>query len=98
MRRLQSSIRVGYRAGLDRETPKAPKVVGRHAAKATEAGRNKRPAWIVRVRISAARVSLPDLHESIWHGLAIAVEHATTHLEMLTWAIGCRDMVDVEPP
>jgi hypothetical protein len=88
---------VSDRAGLDRKEPKAPLSVGRHAAKATEAGRQRHLARIFWVRIPAVRIGLPDLHEGVGHRLAIAIEHAPPNLKMLTRATWTCHAVDAEP-
>src|SRR5262249_13273547 len=94
---LQSSLRVGDRARLDREELKVPLSVGWDAAEAAEAGRDGRLARVLRVRIPAARIGLPDLHEGVGHRQTIAVEHTPPDLEMLTRATGWRYTVDGEP-
>jgi hypothetical protein len=97
MRRLQRAVGTRHATRLDRVEAEAPVLVGVHAPEPGEAGLDRQVAGILRMRVLAVRVRLPDLHHRVVHGRAIGVDDAALEREALAADAFGREVLVDEP-
>src|ERR1700733_12611730 len=97
MRRLLFAARTGHRSRLNGGKPKSSALVGRNAAIPAEPGLQWLVLPILRMRILAKRICLPDFHQSIGDPNSVAINHAPLNRDSLTGHSFASHVVTVQP-
>src|SRR5271165_7468766 len=98
MWRLILAVGTGYRSGLDRRKPKSSFIIHRHSTITRESRFQKLRLCVLRMRVLALRIGLPDLQHCIWHRHTVAIENAPLDRNPLAGDSLSGEIVLFEPP
>src|SRR5690349_22231907 len=97
MRGLRPTLRTRYRTGLDGREPEGAAIVGRDTAESAKALVQALFLAVLRMRVLAEGVCLPNLDQAVVDRRTVAVEQAALHRDALARHAGGRDVSRGEP-